>query len=161
MHFHTSGNLLDVAIQPIWTERGNVKFMISFLDKGNNTLVPQVKYDAVITTFDANKTTVVYDATSAVVSVPMGEPLSLYTANGTAMVPDNEEMSPLKLDSGSYVMKIVIYGIRSTPIEPQTVQVPFQVTPEFPSVAFVAGTGGIMVVVIMTFARVPKLSIFR
>lgn len=130
MRFPTSGkSSLDVAIQPMWSEGGKVQFKVDFLQKGTQLLQQDVSYDLLIFKESGNKSAAVFDAVNTgVFSVPTGFPTSLSTGNGTFVEP----YDPLKLGVGNYTVKVVVYGIGGRVIEHESVEMPIQVTPEFP-----------------------------
>jgi hypothetical protein len=134
--FLVSSNSLDIVIQPLWMDGGNVKFKISFLDKYNHTTIRLVRYNVIISNPKENKT--VFDAAEETVgTTPIGQSPSLFSFNGTAIVPAPTEQSSspaVKLDAGSYTLNVIVYAIGSNILlQPESVQIPFQATSEFPS----------------------------
>jgi hypothetical protein len=96
-----------------------------------------VRYNVVIRP-NANENKTIFDAAEEVVSsTPIGQSPSLVSFNGTviAPVPTEQSSSPsVKLNVGGYTLNVIVYATDSnTPIEPERLQIPFQVTPEFTS----------------------------
>ncbi|MEO9321219.1 MAG: hypothetical protein ABI361_11140 [Nitrososphaera sp.] len=133
---------LDVGVEPIWGSDGNVQFKINFSPlQQNNALTPSVHYDLKI--FRDNGTAVsaepVYDyvRTLMINCPPVGYFCSFAVAhNGTTIVPDVSSNLPLKLDAGNYRLRIEVYSVYANqsddPNSPAVVEMPIQVTPEYP-----------------------------
>lgn len=160
----TTTSSLDVRIEPIFTDGGNVQFIISFLQKddvvkeegkdNSNAPQPEILYDVMIFKGDSgngrgNETAVFDAAANRVGSGPVENPASIYTVQGNVTVPEDK---PLRLEPGNFLVRVVVYSINSSRlVDPQSVELPFQVVPEFPSETAIltAGLGGIGLITVL------------
>ncbi len=112
----TSGNSVDVRVEPTWGDGNQDKFKVSFLKHGTNTVQNHIDYDFAIMQ-NGQK---VFDA------VPSGQQGPLHTAEGVVTI-------PFKFASnGQYSIQVSVSGINFVPINTESVSFPIQVTPEFP-----------------------------
>jgi hypothetical protein len=119
---------VDVSVMPIWTQGGNVRFNLTFFQKG--TSMPQAaNYDLWI----LNQTgKVVYKETSyGVYTVPPELQVSKGATSQTT-VPDDPTRN-IHLENGNYVVRVIVVGVDNNPIDTESVDFPMQVTPELPS----------------------------
>ena len=131
MRNSTSGNSVDVLVEPTWNDGGQATFRVSFLRPGTDTLQVHIDYTFVIMK-DGEK---VFDAGLA------GQPL-LHTAEGLVTIPQSPQPAYLFPGNGDYSITIAVHAINFLPINPETSTFPITVVPEFPA-------GGIVIALLV------------
>jgi len=125
----TTPSTVDIKIEPTWSDGGNAKFKVSFLQHNTNSVQPHIDYDFAI----VKDGKVVYSAAKAL------NQNTLHVAE-VGMV-----TIPYKFDqNGNYVANVTVYGILFTPVTPFSSQLPLTVTPEFPPAMIALGTAGVL-----------------
>jgi hypothetical protein len=122
MRNSTSGNSVDVLVEPTWSDGGQATFRVSFLRPGTDTLQVHIDYTFVIMK-DGEK---VFDAGLA------GQPL-LHTAEGLVTIPQSPQPAYQFTGNGDYSITIAVHAINFLPINPETSTFPITVVPEFPA----------------------------
>jgi hypothetical protein len=122
MRNSTSGNSVDVLVEPTWNDGGQATFRVSFLRPGTDTLQVHIDYTFVIMK-DGEK---VFDAGLA------GQPL-LHTAEGLVTIPQSPQPPYQFPGNGDYSITIAVHAINFLPINPETSMFPITVVPEFPA----------------------------
>ena len=122
MRNSTSGNSVDVLVEPTWSDGGQATFRVSFLRPGTDTLQVHIDYTFVIMK-DGEK---VFDAGLA------GQPL-LHTAEGLVTIPQSPQSPYPFPGNGDYSITISVHAINFLPITPETSTFPITVVPEFPA----------------------------
>src|SRR5919109_3920396 len=123
MRTSTSGNSLDIRIEPRWSDGGKASFKVSFLRHGTNTLQEHVDYNFVIMKKDGQQ---IFSA-----AAPLGQP-SVHTVEGIVTIPI--PTAPYKFpNNGDYSIEVSVSGISFTPINTETATFSVTVTPEFPT----------------------------
>jgi hypothetical protein len=119
MRTSTSGNSLDIRIEPRWSDGGKASFKVSFLRHGTDTLQEHVDYNFVIMK-DSQQ---IFSA-----AAPLRKP-SIHTVEGIVIIPI--PTAPYKFpNNGNYSIEIYVSGISFTPINTETATIPVTVTPE-------------------------------
>ncbi len=118
----TSGNSVDVLVEPTWNDGGQATFRVSFLRPSTDTLQEHIDYTFVIMK-DGEE---VFDAGLA------GQPL-LHTAEGLVTIPQSPQPPYQFPGNGDYSITISVHGINFLPIAPETSTFPITVIPEFPA----------------------------
>jgi hypothetical protein len=121
MRNSTSGNSVDVLVEPTWNDGGQATFKVSFLRPGTDTLQVHIDYTFVIMK-DGEE---VFDAGLA------GQPL-LHTAEGLVTIPQSPQPPYQFQGNGDYSIAISVHAINFLPITPETSTFPITVVPEFP-----------------------------
>ena len=124
---------VDIKIEPIWSDGGNVRFKVSFLQPNTSTPQVHIDYNVILTKKDGQS---VFDAAKK-----SGQNV-LHTAEGVVTIPQEPD-PPLKLDNGDYQLNATVYGIVFTPVTPISSTMSTTVTPEFSSQIMVATAGSI------------------
>jgi hypothetical protein len=144
MRASTSGNSLDILVEPRWSDGGKASFKVSFLRHGTNTLQEHVDYNFVIMK-DGQQ---LFSA-----AAPLGQP-SVHTVEGIVTVPI--PTAPYKFpNNGDYSIEISVSGISFTPINTENATFSVTVTPEFPTGAFAALAAFITTSIVL--ARLSKV----
>ena len=118
----TSGGALDVLVEPIWSDGGQARFKVTFLEAGTNNVQVHVDYDLAVLQGDNQ----VFSAPK-----PQGQ-LLLHTAEGIVTIPQVPQ-DPYKFpNNGSYSIQVSVAGINFVPINTETAIFHISVTPEFP-----------------------------
>jgi hypothetical protein len=112
----TSGNSIDVRVEPTWGNGDQDTFKVSFLKHGTNTVQNHIDYDFAIMQ-NGQK---VFDA------VPTGQQGPLHTAEGVVTIPYTFK------SNGDYSIQVSVSGINFVPMNAETATFPIKVTPEFP-----------------------------
>lgn len=112
----TSGNSVDVRVEPTWGNGNQDTFKVSFLKHGTNTVQIHIDYSFVIMQ-NGQK---VFDA------APSGQQGPLHTAEGVVTIPYTFK------GNGDYTIQVSVSGINFVPMNPETATFPIKVTPEFP-----------------------------
>src|SRR5215218_5771894 len=100
MRASTSGNSLDIRIEPRWGDGGKASFKVSFLRHGTDTLQEHVDYNFVIMK-DSQQ---IFSA-----AAPLGQP-SVHTVEGIVIIPI--PTAPYKFpNNGDYSIEISVSGI--------------------------------------------------
>lgn len=145
MRSTTSGNSLDVLVEPIWSDDGQARFKVTFLEQGTDTVQVHVDYDLVVLQGDKQ----VFTAPK-----PQGQPL-LHTAEGVVTIPQVPQ-NPFKFPSnGDYSIVVSVSGINFIPMNTETATFDIAVTPEFPAGAL--GAVAAMMTTAIVLARYRKL----
>jgi hypothetical protein len=127
MRASTSGNSLDILVEPRWSDGGKASFKVSFLRHGTDTLQQHVDYNFVIMKNGQQ----LFSA-----AAPLGQP-SVHTVEGIVIIPI--PTAPYKFpNNGDYSIEISVSGISFTPINTETATFSVTVTPEFPTGASAA-----------------------
>ena len=121
MRSPTTGNSLDILVEPEWSDGGHAKFKVSFLKPGTDTVQIHIDYNFVIKQGDKE-----------VFNAAQGQTI-LHTAEGVVTIPYNFSTN------GDYTIEVSIAGINFVPMKTETATFPINVTPEFP-----IGTVGIL-----------------
>jgi hypothetical protein len=142
MRSSTSGNSLDIRIEPRWSDGGKASFKVSFLRHGTDTLQEHVDYNFVIMK-DSQQ---IFSA-----AAPLGQP-SLHTVEGivTIPIPTAPYIFP---NNGDYSIEISVSGISFTPINTETATFSVTVTPEFPTGALAALAAFITTTIVLARRR--------
>jgi hypothetical protein len=127
MRNSTSGNRVDVLVEPAWADGGQASFTVSFLRNGTDTLQEHIDY-----TFAIMK-----DGEEIFNAVPQGQPF-LHTVEGVVTIPQSPYQFP---NNGEYSIVISVHSINFVPIAAETSMFSVTVTPEFPA-------GGILAAVL-------------
>jgi hypothetical protein len=122
MRNSTSGNSVDVLVEPTWNDGGQANFRVSFLRPGTDTLQEHIDYTFTILR-DGEE---VFDAGIA------GQPL-LHTVEGVVTIPQTPQPPFQFPGNGDYSITISVHGINFLPINPETSTFPITVVPEFPA----------------------------
>lgn len=138
-----SGGSLDVLVEPEWSEGGQAKFKVSFLQPGSQTVQVHIDYNVKIMDSSGNE---VYNAAGQ-----FNQP-TLHTAEGVVTIPDTPYTFP---ENGDYRIVVEMTGIQFIPRATETAEFSVNVTPEFP-------TGALSVIAAVTagtiaVARMKKL----
>jgi hypothetical protein len=148
MRASTSGNSLDILVEPRWGDGGKASFKVSFLRHGTNTLQEHVDYNFVIMKKDGQQQ--IFSA-----AAPLGQP-SVHTVEGIVIIPI--PTAPYKFpNNGDYSIEISVSGISFTPINTETATFLVTVTPEFPTGALAALAAFITTITIVFAWRRRKL----
>jgi hypothetical protein len=118
MRQSSSGNSLDILVEPQWDQNSLVDLKVSFLQPGTDTIQVHVDFDVKLIDDGANQ---VFSAAGL-----LGFP-TLHTAEGVVSIPYRFQ------DNGSYTIVVDVTGIQFIPIAPETTEFPVNVTPEFPA----------------------------
>ena len=146
MRASTSGNSLDILVEPRWSDGGKASFKVSFLRHGTNTLQEHVDYNFVIMK-DGQQ---IFSA-----AAPLGQP-SVHTVEGIVTIPI--PTAPYKFpNNGGYSIEISVSGISFTPINTETATFSVTVTPEFSTGALAALAAFITTITIVFAWRRRKL----
>ncbi len=122
MRNSTSGNSVDVLVEPTWNDGGQANFRVSFLRPGTDTLQEHIDY-----TF-----TILRDGEAVFDAGIGGQPL-LHTAEGVVSIPQSPQPPFQFPGNGDYSITISVHGINFLPINPETSTFPITVVPEFPA----------------------------
>jgi hypothetical protein len=122
MRNSTSGNSVDVLVEPTWNDGGQAAFRVSFFRPSTDTLQEHIDYTFVIMK-DGEE---VFDAGLA------GQPL-LHTAEGLVTIPQSPQPPYQFPGNGDYSITIAVHAINFLPIAPETSTFPIRVVPEFPA----------------------------
>jgi hypothetical protein len=142
MRASTSGNSLDIRIEPRWSDDSKASFKVSFLRHGTDTLQKHVDYNFVI----MKEGQQIFNA-----AAPLGQP-SVHTVEGIVIIPI--PTAPYKFpNNGDYFIKISVSGISFTPIKTETATFSVMVTPEFPTGALAASAVAFMTTTIALAQR--------
>jgi hypothetical protein len=119
---------LDVLLEPIWEDDGNVEFNVTFLNPGS--MVPRQHED-----YDFR---ILKDGSEVFSAAKQTGQFLIHTAESTVHIPYTFEQN------GGYTVEVTIYGLGfpPVPIDPESAEFPIQVTPEFP-------TGALSMVLLM------------
>jgi hypothetical protein len=135
----TSGNSVDVLVEPTWNDGGQANFRVSFLRPGTDALQEHIDY-----TFAIMK-----DGEEVFNAALPGQPL-LHTVEGRVTIPQSPQPPYQFPGNGDYSLMISVHGINFLPITPETSTFPIAVVPEFPAGGIIAA----LVVASMTTAVV-------
>src|SRR5437867_6352211 len=141
----TSRGTLDIRVEPVWTDGGQAKFKISFLNPSTGTLHEHQDYDVRILKGDKE----LFSAARQI-----GQD-NIHNAGGTITVPDTGFYT--FQEQGDYTIQVWLAATGLAPRIPADEDAKFQikVTPEFP-----AGTLGSIAALMATtivLARYRKL----
>jgi hypothetical protein len=145
MRASTSGNSLDILVEPRWSDGGKASFKVSFLRHGTDTLQVHVDYNFVIMK-DGRQ---IFSA-----AAPLGQP-SVHTVEGIVIIPI--PTAPYKFpNNGDYSIEISVSGISFTPINTETASFSVTVTPEFPT-GVLAALAAAFITSTVVLARMSKV----
>lgn len=119
----SSGNSLDVIVEPQWGQDAQTQLKVSFLQPDTDTVQEHIDYDLKVMDRDGNE---VFSAAGQ-----LNQP-TLHTAEGVVTIPYKFE------ENGSYTITIDMVAILFIPITPETAEFSVNVTPEFPAGALYA-----------------------
>jgi len=136
---HTSGGTLDIKLEPTWSDGGQAKFKVTFLDPKTGAVHQHQDYDFRILKGD----TEVFST-----SKQTGQPL-IHNAEGTLTVPYTFT------DQGDFKVQVYLAGTGISPTIPtnETADFSIKVTPEFPVGALVGITALMGMVVVLSRYR--------
>ncbi|MEM2139999.1 MAG: hypothetical protein QXJ74_02760 [Nitrososphaera sp.] len=119
----SSGNSLDILVEPRWDQDRMADLKVSFLQPGTDTIQVHVDFDVKVVDSGGNQ---VFSAAGL-----LGFP-TLHTAEGVVEIPYRFE------EDGSYTLVVDVTGIQFAPIAQETAEFSVNVTPEFPAGAMAA-----------------------
>jgi hypothetical protein len=144
MRNSTSGNRVDVLVEPAWSDGGQARFTVSFLRNGTDALQEHVDY-----TFAIMK-----DGEEIFNAIPPGQPF-LHTVEGVVNIPESPYPFP---SNGDYSIVISVHSINFVPIAAETSTFSVTVTPEFPAPGILAVTLAALMSTSIVLARKRILS---
>jgi hypothetical protein len=113
----SSGDSLDVVVEPQWDQNGRVDLKVSFLQPGTDDIQVHVDFDVKLVDEGGNQVFSIAEL--------FGFP-AMHTAEGVVEIPYRFE------ENGSYMVVVDVTGIQFIPIATETAEFPVNVTPEFP-----------------------------
>lgn len=138
----SSGNSLNISVDPQVGQDGQANIKVSFYKKGTTTSQDHVDYNVVVKDGSGKE---IFNAAKSV------NPNQEFVHKAT----DPNVTIPYKFpQNGSYTIVVSIYSIVFVPINPESADFSINVTPEFPAGAIVAV--GVVMTVAMAATRLKK-----